>query len=53
MFRKVIAFGLFEMIRKKKKRVRIASPGSGSAYGSGRVEYGGVGRHNDFSWSLH
>ena len=41
MFRKVIVFGLSEMIKKKK--VRTASPGPG------RVRYGGVGRH---SWVL-
>ena len=37
MFGKVIAFGLFEMIKKKvknKKGVRTASLGSGSASGS-------------------
>ena len=42
MFRKVIVFGLFEMIQKKKernkeRRVRTASPSPGSASGSGRV----------------
>ena len=35
MFRKVIVFGLFEMI--KKKRVRIASPGPGSTSGLSQV----------------
>ena len=37
MFGKVIVFGLFEMIKKKvkKKRVRTASPGPGSASRSG------------------
>ena len=37
MFGKVIVFELFEIIQKKK-RVRIASPGSSSAFGSGRVQ---------------
>ena len=38
MFRKVIVFGLFEMIKKKeKKRVRTTSPGLGSASGLGTV----------------
>ena len=37
MFGKVIVFGLFEIIPKKKKKVRTASPGLGSASGLGRV----------------
>ena len=37
MFGKVIVFGLFEMI-KKKKRVRTTSLGPGLASGSGRVQ---------------
>ena len=36
MFRKVIVFGLFEMIQKKK--VRTSSPGPGSASRSSRVQ---------------
>ena len=36
MFGKVIIFGLFEMI-KKKKGVRTSSPGRGSTSGSGKV----------------
>ena len=32
MFGKVIVFGLFEMIQKKKEEVRIASSGSGSVF---------------------
>ena len=43
MFRKIIVFGLFEMIQKK--RVRTVSPGPSLASGSGRVGYGGTGRH--------
>ena len=34
MFRKVIVFRLFEMIKKK---VRIVSPSPGSTSGSGRI----------------
>ena len=40
MFEKVIVFGLFEMIQKKKK-VRTASPGPDLAFGSGRVRRSG------------
>ena len=41
MFGKVIVFGLFEIIQKKKKKkeVRTASSGPGSASGSGRVQH--------------
>ena len=48
MFEKVIVFILFEMIKKmkKKKKVRIASSGPGSAFESSRVEYDGAGYHN-------
>ena len=46
MFGKVIVFRLFKMIPKKKNRVRTASSGPGSAFGSGRVGYSGAGRHN-------
>ena len=35
MFKKVIVFGLFKIIQKKK--VRTASSSSDSAFGSGRV----------------
>ena len=54
MFEKVIVFGLFEMNQKKKrKRVRTASLGSGSAFGSGRVRFGGTSRHiTDFETCL-
>ena len=39
MFRKIIVFGLFEMIqKKKKKKVRTASPS--------RVGYDSSGRHS-------
>ena len=41
MFRKVILFGLFEMIQKKKK-VRTMSSGPSSAFGSGRVRQRGL-----------
>ena len=34
----VVVFGLFEMIRKKKKRVMIASSGPSSASRSGWVQ---------------
>ena len=40
MFGKVIVFGLFEMIQKKK--VRTASPGSGSVSGLSRVRRRGL-----------
>ena len=47
MFRKVIVFELFEMIRKKKRIVRTAFPGPGSAPRSGQVRYGNASRHMD------
>ena len=40
MFVKVIVFGLFEMIQKKKSEDRV--PGSGFGL---RVRYGGTSRH--------
>ena len=48
MFRKVIVFGLFEMIQKK---VRTASPGPGSASGSGRVRR--LGPSQCFYWTSY
>ena len=42
MFRKVIVFGLFEMIQKKKKSEdRVPGSGFGLRVGSGRVRWCG------------
>ena len=41
MFRKVIVFGLFEIIKKEKEKVRIMSPGPSSASGSSQVRQRG------------
>ena len=43
MFRKVIVFGLVEMIQKKKNEDRV--PGSGFGF---QVGYGGADRHNSY-----
>ena len=50
MFGKVIVFGLFEMLqKKKKKRVRTASSSPGLTFGSGHIRWCGLSQYQNIT----